>query len=101
MYKYVLGIVCALAAAQTPKNYKDSGEYDLYNAVVKDIDSNSFPKALADLDAWKQKYPDSDFKDDREFFYVLAHAGGNQPAKAIDAAGELLPQQAALDPAKQ
>jgi len=89
---------CALAAAQ--KNYKDPAEYGLFSASAKDLAANSFDKAISDLNAWKQKYPDSEFKDDRQVFYVLAYAGAKQPEKALDAAG-LVANPASLDAAKQ
>ncbi len=82
-----------LAHAQKPeKKTKDQGEFDIYNEVLKDINGNSFTKALTDLDTWKQKYPDSDYKEDRKAFYVQAYAGAGQAAKSVDAAGELLSQ---------
>jgi len=95
----VLGIEPARAqtapAGQTPakkgKAVKDQAEYDLYNAVLIDINNkNDFTKALTDLDTWKQKYPDSDFKDDREVYYIQAYLGAKQPGKAVDEAGILL-----------
>ena len=89
---------CALAAAQ--KNYKDPAEYGLFSASAKDLAANSFDKAISDLDAWKQKYPDSEFKDDRQVFYVLAYAGAKQPEKALDSAG-LVANPASLDAAKR
>jgi hypothetical protein len=80
-----------LAQAQKPeKKSKDQGEFDIYNEVLKDINTNNFTKALADLDTWKQKYTDSDYADERKAFYVQAYAGAGQPAKSVDAAGELL-----------
>lgn len=98
--------VCVLAfiaglAAQNQKQYKSQAEYELYGAVAKDFAANSFAKALADLDAWKNKYPDSEFKDDRQLLFVQAYSGVNQPAKAIDAASELLSKdvQAIFNPA--
>jgi len=72
------------------KAVKDQTEYDLYNNALKDVQTQNFTKAIADLDTWKQKYPDSDFKDDREVYYIQAYAGANQPGKAIDVAGQLM-----------
>jgi hypothetical protein len=77
-------------AAPAEKKYKDQGEYDIYNEVTKDMLANSFAKAVTDLDAWKQKYPGSDFKDDRSVLYVQVYAGSNQFAKAVDEAGLLI-----------
>jgi len=81
----------AQATAQpATKNYKDQGEYDIYNEVTKDIVGNNFPKAVTDLDTWQSKYPTSDYKDARAVLYVRAYAGAKQFGKAVDAAGELM-----------
>jgi hypothetical protein len=89
-----LAVVCALevvvAAGQSQKNCKDHGEYELYNDVAKDFSANNSSKALTDLERWSEKYPDSEFKDDRQMLYVQAYAGANQMAKAIDSAGVVL-----------
>jgi hypothetical protein len=80
----------AAPTAPVQKKVKDQGEYDIYNQVTVDLQKKDFAKAVADLDTWKQKYPGSDFKDDRSAFYVQAYAGSNQPAKAVDEIGLLL-----------
>jgi len=80
----------AQPAKPATKNYKDQGEYDIYNEVTKDIVGNNFPKAITDLDTWKSKYPTSDYKDARAVLYVQAYAGAKQFGKAVDAAGELM-----------
>jgi hypothetical protein len=88
----VCGLLLAAAAAvaQTaPEKKLKPGEYDPYNEVVKDINTANFTKAVTDLEIWSQKFPDSEFKDDRAAFYVQAYAGANQPAKALDAAAPL------------
>ena len=72
------------------KAVKDQIEYDLYNNAIKDVQSQNFAKAITDLDTWKQKYPNSDFKDDREVYLMQAYAGAKQPAKALDIAGQLM-----------
>jgi hypothetical protein len=78
------------AGAQSHKTYQDRGEYELYNEVAKDFGANNSVKALTDLERWSEKYPDSEFKDDRQILYVQAYASANQTAKAIDAAGIVL-----------
>jgi hypothetical protein len=85
----VLFLAAAIAAAQNEKKLKQ-GEYDPYNEAVKDINTTNFTKALTDLDTWSQKFPDSDYKDDRTAFYVQAYTATNQPAKALEAAAGLL-----------
>jgi len=79
-------------AQEKKKNYKDAAEFTAYDAVTKDLGANppQFAKAVTDLDAWKQKYPDSEFKDERAALYVQAYAGTNQPGKALDQSAELM-----------
>ena len=67
--KSVLGLGIATGLVFTPifaqqpqKKVKDQGEYDIYTAVSKETDPN---KQLQLLQTWKEKYPDSDFKEDR------------------------------------
>jgi TolA-binding protein len=72
------------------KAVKDQTEYDLYNNALKDIQTQNFAKAITDLQTWKQKYPDSDYKDDREVYLVQAYAGNKEAGKAVDLAGELM-----------
>jgi len=72
------------------KAVKDQTEYELYNNAIKNVQTQNFAKAITDLDTWKQKYPDSDFKDDRDVYYIQAYAGANQQSKALDLAGQLM-----------
>jgi len=79
-----------LAQAQAPaeKKVKDQGEYDIYNQTIKDAAN---PAALLkDLDTWSQKYPDSDWKDDRFYYYITAYNGTNQPAKVLEIGSQLM-----------
>jgi hypothetical protein len=84
------------AAAQAPagkkaKAVKDTGEYDIYNEVIKDsTQPNAAKKFLTDLDTWTQKYAETDFKDVRMMYYVQAYAANNEAGKAIDAAKPLV-----------
>jgi len=78
-----------LIAAPAEKQLRP-GESELFNDVLKDLGAANATKALADLDTWQQKLPDSDYKDERSALYVQTYAMSNQPAKALDAAGELL-----------
>jgi hypothetical protein len=79
-----------LAQAQAPpeKKVKDQGEYDIYNQTIKDATN---PAAqIKDLDTWTQKYPDSDWKDDRFYYYITAYNGANQPAKVLEVGSQLM-----------
>jgi hypothetical protein len=87
----------AAAAPQAPagkkaKAVKDTGEYDIYNEVIKDSAANppNGKKFLADLDSWTQKYPTTDFADRRAMYYIQAYAANNETNKALDAAKPLV-----------
>jgi hypothetical protein len=87
----VLLLAAVVASGQgAPEKKLKQGEFDPYNDVVKDINTNNFTKALSDLDSWSQKFPDSDYKDDRTAFYVQAYTASNQAAKALDAAAGVM-----------
>jgi len=75
------------AQAQKQKKVKDQGEYDIYNAVSKETDPN---KQLQLLQTWKEKYPDSDFKEERAAMVAQDYAKLGKPAEAIKAAQEVL-----------
>ena len=84
-----LSTVAPYCLAQTPsaKKYKD-GEYDLVNQAYKDAADGS--KEIADLDAWSQKFPNSDYQEDREYLYVQAHVKLNQPVKVLEYGSKLM-----------
>jgi hypothetical protein len=79
-------------SAKKQKAVKDNGEYDIYNDVIKDADANApnYKKLLPDLDTWTQKYPTTDYKDERGAYYVQGYAGTGQPGKALDAVKGLI-----------
>ena len=60
-------------AAAPQKAVKDQAEFDLFDAVKKDLLQGNGAKAITDLDAWKQHNPDSAYKDDREVMYLQAY----------------------------
>jgi hypothetical protein len=82
----------AQSANAQEKKLKDQGEYDIYNEVAKDIQNKNGAKAITDLDTWKQKYPDSDYKNDREVFYIQAYDMAKQPDKELEVANRLMSQ---------
>jgi len=75
------GQTAAQPAAPPEKKPKDTGEYEIANAVMIDLDRTkpNYPKAVTDLNTWTQKYPDSDWKDDRLFFFMQAYGGLKPP----------------------
>jgi tetratricopeptide (TPR) repeat protein len=86
----IIGIGVNAAVAQTPpkeKKVKDQAEYDLYNNSIKTTDP---AKRLTYLNEWKDKYPESDFKDVRLLVFLATYRALNQPAKEIATANEML-----------
>jgi hypothetical protein len=80
-------------AAQAPqKTAKDQGETDIYGAVLNDLNTKNFSKAITDLNTWTQKYPDTQFKEVQIYGYEAAYAQMNPPnqAKALEYANQLL-----------
>jgi hypothetical protein len=76
-----------IAGAQE-KKVKDQGEYDLFNQTLKDQSNPA--QQLKDLDQWTQKYPESDYKDDRLEMYIRAYNATNQPAKVLEISSGLM-----------
>jgi hypothetical protein len=74
------------------KKVKDQGEYDAFDATKKDLVAKSGAKTIDDLNTWKQKYPDSDFKNEREVMYIQAYNDAKQYDKLLDKAKELMGQ---------
>jgi tetratricopeptide (TPR) repeat protein len=86
----VMGVAIALAQPKE-KKVKDQQEYDLYKNATTTTDA---AKRLPFLDQWKEKYPESDFKEERLVIYQTTYQALGQTAKAVDTAKEIL----AMDP---
>jgi hypothetical protein len=76
-----------LPVAQSQKKYKE-GEYEIVSQAYKDV--NDPAKEIAGLDAWVQKFPDSDYKDDRTYLYVQACLKLNQSVKVLEYGSQLM-----------
>ncbi len=82
----------AAAAGQTAKNWKDRAEYDLYVKISQTTD----PKAKLELlNTWQDKYPQSDYSQERLMFFVntlgqLAASDPTQRQPLINKCEELL-----------
>jgi tetratricopeptide (TPR) repeat protein len=89
----VLTVMAAATALAQPKEkkVKDQQEYDLYKSSTTTTDA---AKRLPFLDQWKEKYPESDFKEERLVIYQTTYQGLGQTAKAVETAKEIL----AMDP---
>lgn len=92
----VLGAVALTCAAQTAapeakkKQVKDQGEFEIYNQAIKN--ANNPAQQLKDLGQWTQRYPESDFKDDRAYLYMQAYSKMQppQPLKVIEYGQQLI-----------
>ncbi len=82
----------APAAAAHERKVKDIAEYDIFNSVLKDQNSNNPQKALQDLDTWTQKYPESDWKDQRLYMYMQEYAKLTPPnaAKVLEYGAQVM-----------
>src|SRR5438445_3561502 len=79
--------VVAAGTALAEKKVKDQAEYDLYTNSTKTTDP---AKRLAVLNTWKEKYADTDFKEERLIIYLTTYQQLNQPAKMVETCKELL-----------
>ncbi len=77
------------SAAAPAREYKP-GEYELYDAALKSVNSQNFTKAIADVEAWKQKVPDSAYANERAVLAIQAYQGAKQFDKALADAAPLV-----------
>lgn len=73
-----------------PKKTYQQGEYELFNACATDVGKKDFNKALTDCEAWKQKVPNSDYKDDRSVLLISTYNALKQYDKVLAEAGPML-----------
>lgn len=82
-------------AAEKPaageKKMKDRQEYDLYEAIRQE---QSPQKRLEQLNTWKEKYPETDYKQERLIFYMTTYQQLQKWPEMIQAAKDLI----AIDP---
>ncbi len=77
----------APAAQGAQKNWKDAQEYEMYSAVVKETDPK---KKVALLNAWKDKYPTTDYKLERLQLYLNAYQQAGDLHKLVETLNELI-----------
>jgi hypothetical protein len=67
-------------------------EMDLYRQVLRDVSPSApnFSRAVADLDTWSLKFPDSDSRNDRLYYYIHAYNGLARADKVLDTAAPLV-----------
>jgi hypothetical protein len=74
----------------TVKKFRNAAESALVTAIVQELDARSFEKAMTDLESWTQRFHDTEYSDERAYYYMLAYNGLNQPAKVVDTGGPLV-----------
>lgn len=83
-----LGVSGTLAQeAKKQKQVKDQAEYDLLQLINKESPS---AKKIELLDQWKQKYPESEFKEDRIMVYVQTYQAMGNAAGMWSSCEEML-----------
>lgn len=86
----VISVGAGLAQnAPKQKNVKDEQERDLFTKSLPATTADPNQR-LAALNSWKEKYPESEFKEDRLLIYLSTYQQLNQPAKMWDTAKEIL-----------
>jgi hypothetical protein len=75
------------AQAQKTPNWKDRAEYDLVQSALAEKDPQ---KRLDLLTQWKDKYPETDFKEMRVEAFLAAYQGLNQTDKVLATAKDLM-----------
>jgi len=63
----LVGFARAQSVAPDQRKYKDRAEYTLYSTITQTEEPT---KRLELLNQWEQKYPQSDFNDDRLKYFV-------------------------------
>lgn len=92
---FIVGAACQIAqlpilaqdTAKKEKKVKDQGEYDIFTAANKEADPT---KQLAILQTWKEKYPDSDFKQERADAVAMAYSKLKKTPETIKAVQDAL-----------
>jgi hypothetical protein len=67
-----------------PKKFRSPAEAGLFNTVVRDLEQRNYPKSVADLDNWTERFRETEYLDERTYYYMLAYHGLGQPAKVLD-----------------
>ncbi|MEN6535222.1 MAG: hypothetical protein ABFD60_16765 [Bryobacteraceae bacterium] len=80
-------LIPAGAAWAQETKWKDRAEYDLVASYTKETDNN---KKLQLLNEWKQKYPDTFYKDTRLLYYLTTYQAMNRPVEMYETAKEMV-----------
>jgi hypothetical protein len=84
----MLTAAAPFAGAQE-KKLKD-GERELYEPATQAAGAQNWAKAVPALEAWKQKFPESEFKDDRDFLILRGYISTSQFDKVVSFGNEFI-----------
>ncbi|HUQ95511.1 MAG TPA: hypothetical protein VM120_27790 [Bryobacteraceae bacterium] len=84
-------LLTALVWSQQKKEWKDRAEFDLYNEMANEKDP---AKRVDKIKAWREKYPESQFKKEGLMVQLTTYVQLNKPAELMSTAKEIL----AMDP---
>ena len=104
MFNYIMKRIAAAAAfgvlvvagtvlpahAQCDNTHYKEGEFQMYDQAAKDLQANSFDKAITDANAWAQKIPESACKAQRTAILIQAYNGAKQPSKVLSETANLM-----------
>jgi tetratricopeptide (TPR) repeat protein len=79
----------AQPSAEKKPDWKDRAEYDLVQSALKETDAK---KKLDLLNQWKEKYPNTEFKETRLEYFVDTYQALNDPKQMLAAVRDLLTQ---------
>jgi tetratricopeptide (TPR) repeat protein len=82
----LMSVQAAFGQAAAQKTWKD-GEYDLANPAMSDTNMQT---KLQKLDAWKAKFPTTDFDAERRQHYLATYQALNKPADVFAISKEML-----------
>jgi ferric-dicitrate binding protein FerR (iron transport regulator) len=90
----------AHAAAPPPntrreKRYRNAAESAIAARVLQLLEKSEHAKAVSELEGWTSHYPETDFADERAYYYMLAFHGLNQPAKVVERGGTIVSRNVA------
>lgn len=69
------------------KEWKDRGEYDMYEAITKEA---APAKKLELLNGWKEKYPNTDYGKERQLLYINTYAALGKYDDLLNVANQIL-----------
>ena len=84
---FLVALAHIVAAQPIKKQLKDQAEHDLYNRALNAEDP---AREIEALEQWTQRYPASDYRDDRLYLFMQAYNKLDQPERVLDYGARLI-----------